>query len=281
MSATYALLGDPVEHSPSPALYAAAFRSLGFEGRYEAQRVSASELPRAMRRLAAAGGGNVTTPHKLLAAGVVDRPSVEVARSGACNCFWGTSGGSLAGDNTDVGGFLSAVRCLTSEAGTSLVGARTLVLGTGGAARAVLVGLREAEAGGAEVLSRRPSRAEAMLDELSLAPLGVRVLRTVGDAAGPYDLVVNATSLGLRPGDRLPIDLSRVETTTAFDCVYGRGGTPWTRHAAALGIRSMDGLEMLVAQAGLSVRNWIGRQPPAGVMREAASAALAGASDHG
>ena len=136
--------------------------------------------------------------------------------------------------------------------------------------------LDEARASAAEVLNRTRLEAEGMLDELRLEALQARVLGSVREAAGRYDLVINATSLGLRASDPLPSDLSRLEATVAFDCVYGREGTAWTRHARGAGLTADDGLEMLVEQARLSVLNWLGVEPPAGPMHEAARAALAG-----
>ncbi len=276
MKAGYVLLGCPVSHSPAPAMYGAAFKALRVSADYTATSVTDLELSDAMRRIADGGGGNVTLPHKRRAASLLDVSTSSVGRSGACNCFWGASDGSLVGDNTDIGGFLRSVRKLLKDAGTGLEGARTLVLGAGGAARAVLIGLDEASAASADVLNRTRLEAEGMLDELELAALQARILRDAGEAAGRYDLVINATSLGLRASDPLPLDLSRLETTAAFDCVYGREGTAWTRHARTSGLAASDGLEMLVEQARMSVLNWLGVEPPAGPMREAALAALVG-----
>lgn len=276
MRARYALLGQPVRHSPAPALYAAAFDALGVDADYVAMAVTAEELPEVMRRISREGGGNVTLPHKRRAAESVDAPTPAVRRSGACNCFWTARDGSLVGDNTDIGGFLRTVRPLVEGAGTRLEGSRSLVVGAGGAARAVLVGLEEARASAAEVLNRTRGAAEAMLDDIGLTALRTRVLVTAEEAAGPYDLVVNATSLGLKRSDPLPLDLSRLEATVAFDCVYAPRGTAWSRHATAIGMAATDGLGMLVEQARISVRNWVGAEPPPGPMREAALAALSG-----
>lgn len=276
MRARYALLGRPVGHSPSPAIYEAAFNALGADAEYAATSVSDVELASAMRELAAVGGGNITLPHKRRAAALLDVPTAAVARSRACNCFWGGRDGSLVGDNTDIGGFLRSVEGLLEDAGTSLRGSRSLVLGAGGAARAVLIGLDTAGAATAEVLNRTRLGAEQMLDELGLEALRTRILVGAEDATGRYDLVINATSLGLRPSDPLPLDLSRLEAAAAFDCVYGPAGTPWTRHATATGLATRDGLEMLVQQARISVLNWLGEEPPAGPLRAAALSALAG-----
>ena len=106
------LLGDPVENSPAPAIYEAAFRVLGVDATFVSRGVTRRELAAVMREVAATGGGNVTLPHKLLAAAALDTPSSSVLRTGACNCFWSGPEGSLCGDTTDVGGGLTAVHRL-------------------------------------------------------------------------------------------------------------------------------------------------------------------------
>jgi shikimate 5-dehydrogenase len=114
--------------------------------------------------------------------------------------------------------------------------------------------------------------------------IDVRVLRRREDAAGPYDLVVNATSLGLDPEDPLPIELGDLEAGAVFDLVYAPGGTRWSRHARSLGVPARDGLEMLVHQAAASLRRWLGSEPPpeaTEAMRDAARAAAAGADADG
>lgn len=274
MTAGYALLGDPVEHSPAPAIYRAAFRDLGVDATFVSRVVTGSELASVMREVAATGGGNVTLPHKLLAAAALDTPSSSVLRTGACNCFWSGPEGSLYGDNTDVGGVLTAVHRLERSCDLRLRGARCLVLGAGGAARAVLAALSEGGAAAAEMLNRTREKAHGVAAELELGEMAILVLGGGSDVTGPYDLVVNATSLGLRPTDPLPADLSGFGAGAALDVVYGVGGTPWVRHARALGLPAADGLDMLVAQAELSIRNWLGLVAPVEVMRRAAQAAL-------
>lgn len=274
VTAGYALLGDPVEHSPAPAIYQAAFRDLGVDATFVSRVVTRSELASVMREVAATGGGNVTLPHKLLAAAALDTPSSSVLRTGACNCFWSGPEGSLCGDNTDVGGVLTAVHRLERSCDLRLRGARCLVLGAGGAARAVLAALSEGGAAAAEILNRTREKAHGVAAELELGEMAILVLGGRGDVTGPYDLVVNATSLGLRPTDPLPADLSGFRAGAALDVVYRVGGTPWVRHARALGLPAADGLDMLVAQADLSIRNWLGLVAPVEVMRRAAQAAL-------
>jgi len=131
----FALLGDPVGHSLSPRFQNAALAALDLDGVYVALRAHAAELPGLLRGVAlAGGGGNVTLPHKALAAQVVDRTTPAVERTGACNTFWAEDG-MVWGDNTDVAGVAAAVRLVL---GGPPAGARALLLGAGGAASAAL-----------------------------------------------------------------------------------------------------------------------------------------------
>jgi shikimate dehydrogenase len=255
----FGLLGDPVSHSLSPTIYRAAFRHFGIQASYEAvlvPRGRPGSLARAMADLAASGGGNVTVPHKLEAAVLVDIGLPASRRTGACNCFWMDEAGRLVGDNTDVGGFLRALRQLE---GLDLPGAAVLLLGAGGAARAVAVACGEAGAGSIAVRNRRSDKAREMIHGVGLE----RTARVVAEGEvrdRSYDLVVNATSLGLSADDPLPLRLDGVDARYAMDLVYGPEGTAWTAHAAGLGIPTCDGLWMLVNQAILSVERWFGPQ---------------------
>jgi len=258
--ARYGLLGDPVDHSLSPRLYRAAFQYLRTPAVYEAHRVRSGDragLRRWMRDLAVSGGGNVTVPHKQAAANQLEVRLDDVRRTGACNCFWLAPDGRLIGDNTDVGGFRSAVRELE---GMRLEGASVLLLGAGGAARAVAAVCADAGVGRLTVCNRSVSRAESLVSEMRLGDLA-SVCQVPDDVGTPHDLVVNATTLGLRPGDPLPLSLARGRVRYAFDLVYGPGGTAWTRHARAMGVAAIDGTVMLIDQAVLSLERWLGRLP--------------------
>lgn len=263
----FALLGWPVEHSLSPALYGAAFRELGVEADYVPLAVREPELAGVLPAVARAGGGNITVPHKEAAAGHLDRPSGAVRRTGACNCFWEEEG-ELAGDNTDVGGFRAAVEAWPAA---RLEGSRVLLLGAGGAARAVLAACRSEGTRSVEVWNRTTERARALVRGARErdGEVELRVVETRSEARGPYDLVVNATSLGLSADDPLPLDLEGTRAAAVFDLVYGRNGTAWTAHARGLEIPATDGFEMLVRQAGLSLRRWLDVDPPLDAMREA------------
>jgi shikimate dehydrogenase len=253
----YGLLGDPVAHSLSPSICRAAFAHLGIEASYEAVRVPGGDLDaldRAMRDLASSGGGNVTVPHKEDAARIVDVVRPYAKRTGACNCFWLDVSGRLVGDNTDVGGFLYATRDLD---GLNLAGAKVLLLGAGGAARAVAVACESAGVGRLDIHNRTAERAERLIEELGLKKIARAVAVRAGFAT-TYDLVVNSTSLGMEPGDLPPLLFGDVRVRFAFDLVYGRAGTAWTRAAALAGVPAMDGLSMLVRQAVLSLERWFG-----------------------
>ena len=292
MTLRFALLGDPVRHSISPAMHHAAFDVLGLDAEYTARRTAPDEVGPIMRG-ADLAGGNVTLPHKLRAARALARPRAAVRATGACNCWWRRPDGELAGDNTDVGGLHTAF----SRFGFEPRGARVLLLGAGGGARAAVHALLEGGASSVEVLNRTPARARQLRDRAlahatvvaaatgaARAPEADRAADTVRVVAAPhagatYDLVLNSTSLGLAPGDPLPLELDRsavgARFGAAFDMVYASGETAWVRHARSLGIRAMGGLDMLVGQAALSLARWFpGRAAPFEAMREAAVAEL-------
>lgn len=270
----YVLLGDPVAHSASPAIQRAAFDAVGLEAAYVALRVLERELEPVMRAVARQGGGNVTLPHKGRAAAVLDEAAEPVRATGACNCFWSDGQGRLRGDNTDVEAFVEASRSVRAGGPR---GARLLLLGAGGAARAVLHGALSERADSVHVLNRTVRRAVRMVEQVGAASGEggrVRVLEGPDEAEGPYDLAVNATSLGLEPEDPPPLPLENRRVAAVLDLVYGRDGTAWVRRARELGIPARDGLEMLVLQAAASVRRWTGRRPPLEPLREAARRAL-------
>lgn len=269
----FTLLGDPVDHSVSPAIHEAAFRAIGVRATYGVRAVSAADLPAALRAAARAGGGNVTLPHKELAAEELDVAAPAVGATGACNCFWADARGRLCGDNTDVEGFAGAAEELLGEAG--LVDARVLLLGAGGAARAVVVGVARRGAGRVEVLNRTPARARELARDLATRACEVVPLGSPDRVRGPYELAVNATSLSLDPDGPSPPGPEGWEVGAALDLVYGPDETAWVRRARRLGIPAADGLGMLVRQAALSHRRWLGEvDPPMEAMMAAARRAL-------
>ncbi len=268
----FALLGDPVAHSLSPSFQNAAFRALGLDAVYVALRCGADEFPGLLRGIArAGGGGNVTVPHKALAARTVDRPGDAVLRTGACNAFW-LEDGAVHGDNTDVAGASAAVAALL---GRAPAGARVLLLGAGGAASAALCALADAGVEQIVIANRTPERARALADRFRTPGVRIDVVEGADALAGErFDLAVNSTSLGLKADDPLPLDpeAARVTVGAALDLVYARGETRWVREMRARGLPAADGKEMLLHQGAAAFRRWWGMEPPLEVMRTALEA---------
>lgn len=270
---TLALLGDPVGHSLSPVLQNAAFQAAGVDGVYVAVGCAQEDLVGLMRGLArAGGGGNITLPHKEKAASMLDVPSDTVRRTGACNTFWGDDDGRLHGDNTDVDG----VRRALKEFLGALTGIRVLLLGAGGAARAALMGLLEEGADEVVIHNRSVERARAVARRIGGER--ARVATQAGDLDGEtFDLVVNATRLGLAPDDPSPLDFDRLARAgAAMDLVYATQATPFVRAAEAFGVRSTDGADMLVHQGAASFERWWGGEAPLDAMRRAVQEARSG-----
>jgi shikimate dehydrogenase len=230
----------------------AAFGELGLDWRYLKLPVPPERFEQALRALPGSGyrGANVTIPHKLAAHDLADELSDSARAIGAVNTLTFTDDGRIAGDNTDAGGLLDAL--------AEPPPATALILGAGGAARAAAWALAQA---GAEVVvwSRTPERAAELA-----AGLGVGH----SERPGPAELLVNATSVGLRPGDSLE-GLPLVDARVVVDLVYGATPTPVVRWAEERGARVVDGLEVLVRQGARSLALWTGREPPVETMRRA------------
>lgn len=261
-----------MSHSLSPVIQNAAIDAAAVDGIYLALRCGQGELAGLLRGIAlAGGGGNVTLPHKEAAAALVDERSAAVRRTGACNTFW-LEDSVIHGDNTDVAGFL---RALAAIGGGSPSGARVLLLGAGGAARAVLAALMDEGADQVLVLNRTLSRAQAVATRVG--DQRVRVVPSPDQLADEsVDIVVNTTSLGLSPDDPLPLDLSLLSHIGALlDLAYGLHEPPLVTAARQRGIPCADGMEMLVAQGAASFEKWWRREAPLDAMRAALRQALA------
>jgi shikimate dehydrogenase len=211
------------------------------------------------------GGGNVTVPYKRLAADSLDHPTETVTSTGACNVFWWEEGKGLCGDNTDVEAFQTAAEALV---GTGLADRRVLLLGAGGAARAAAYACARAKVEHLDIANRTSSRAESLADTFG-GVVPMRAVKISDLESRAYDLVVNATSLGLAPGDPLPVDPRSLESEALLDLVYGHDETPLVRAARETGIAAEDGRRMLVEQAAASFQRWFRVGPPREVMYRA------------
>jgi shikimate dehydrogenase len=258
----FAILGDPVSHSLSPLMQNAAFRALGLPASYVPLRCSADDLPALMRTLGrAGGGGNVTVPHKEVAAGAVDvcRDTAKTVES--CNTFWDEEG-RLVGDNTDVHGLIEALHQL------EVSNAPWFIAGTGGGARAAVVAAQEI---GVPVAAESRSADRQRRFEQWISARGV-VLAPPAECR----VLINSTPLGLRAGDPLPIEPGRFpRAEVAFDMVYAKGETSWVRAMRPTVRRAADGRAMLVAQGAAALECWYpSKHAPVEVMRAAVNAAL-------
>lgn len=258
----FAILGDPVAHSLSPAMHNAAFRALGLDAAYVALRVEQTNLAAMMRSLAhAGGGGNVTVPFKESAAAALTRPSQRVSELGACNTFW-SMGDELAGDNTDVDGVLAALDSLDAPP------TAWLIAGTGGSARSAVAA---AVARGAKVAIRSRDSGRRHGFEQWAQGKGATLM-----AVDQCEVLINATPMGLKPGDHLPLALDATpRAQVALDLVYSKGETAWVRQMRQEGLRAADGRIMLVAQGAAAFKRWFPEEdPPVEIMRAAVNEAL-------
>ncbi len=267
-----AVIGDPIAHSLSPAMHNAAIAALGLDAVFVALRARPADLETVVQGLLAAGGAAcLTVPHKRAGAELLDEPSQLVHRTGACNVVW-PHDGAIAGDNTDVAGVAEEARRLMAGAGVR----RAVVIGTGGSARAVAVAVADAWPRSEIVaISRDPERGAVFVKWGEEAGVGCRVWDAAEDERA--DLVVNATPLGLKGDDPLPMELetlARLKPHAVLDLVYARGGTKLVREAAARGIRAMDGRGVLVGQGAAALRHFLKVEPPVEIMRAAVEDAL-------
>lgn len=269
------VIGHPVRHSLSPAIHNAAFAACGLDWSYLAFDVAPGRVGDAVRAVRALGlaGLSVTMPHKEEAAAAVDRLSDDAAALGAVNTVVLGEEGVLLGDSTDGAGFVDSLRL---DHGIEVAGLRAVVLGAGGAARAVVLALSRAGAAEVGVLNRSPARAERAAalagHRGSVVPAG-----HAADVVASAGIVVNATPLGMEgvAEGALAVDPEWLRPgQVVVDLVYRPLQTPLLRAAAERGARPVDGLGMLVHQAAQQFRRWTGVEPPVAVMFEAARSQL-------
>jgi shikimate dehydrogenase len=259
-----AVLGYPVGHSRSPAMHAAALAELGLgEGwSYEAIEVAPDGFEARVRTMPGEGfvGANVTVPHKSAALALADELSETAREIGAANTLV-FADGEVRAENTDAEGLLRSLP-------GSPQGKRALVLGAGGAARAVVWALLR-EGAEVEVWNRTELRSQHLCEELGGETVGA-------PDQGAYALIVNTTAVGLGGEDpfaELPLEAATFTADqTVVDMVYGAEPTALLRAADAAGATTVDGIEILVQQGALSLETWTGRPAPLDTMRAAARA---------
>ncbi|NBC37977.1 shikimate dehydrogenase [Novosphingobium sp. FSY-8] len=274
------VIGDPIAQSKSPAIHGYWLRGLGIAGDYGRAHVRGADLQAyiATRRADANWRGcNVTMPHKLAVMPYLDHIDPLAAKVGAVNTVVRGANGRLTGYNTDVPGFMEPLLPMLASPTPPR---RALVLGAGGAARAVVLGLIQA---GLKVTlaARDVAKAQAMLDDLAPGDplLAADMARFARPGGGAFDLVVNASPLGMVGNPPLAFDISHVAPGgVVYDIVTAPLETPLLQAARASGRVAIDGLSMLIGQADVAFVHFFGAQPPRGGADDALRAILTGAA---
>jgi shikimate dehydrogenase len=271
------VFGHPVAENPTVVMIEAAFAELGLNWRYLTIEVLPQDLAAAMQGMRAFNmrGVNLTIPHKVAVLEHLDEVKPAAALIGAVNTVV-RDGDRLIGENTDGKGFMTA---LTGDAGFDPKGKRVVVLGAGGAARAIAVELSLAGAERLTVVNRSPERGQELVALLSdRTPVQADFVRWAGSYAVPAgtDLLVNATSIGLFPNvdDRPEIAYESIVPGMVVCDVIIAPSTPFLDEARRHGARTVDGLGMLVYQGAIGFRLWTGIEAPAKVMYDALAKAL-------
>lgn len=265
-----AVFGSPVAENPTQVMMEAAFAHHGLDWRYLTIEVLPEDLPAAVAgaRAMGFGGFNLTIPHKVAVIPLLDGLGESARLIGAVNCVV-RRGNALIGENTDGRGFLESLREVVDPAGRHIA-----ILGAGGAARAVAVELALAGAARITVFNRSEGRGRELVGHLTAAALEAAYRPWSESIVLPadVDILVNATSIGLYPDTDAcpPVDFA----SPAGDCVVADvipnpPRTPFLQKAERRGLRTIDGLGMLVNQGRIGVAYWTGVEPDAQVMRRA------------
>lgn len=266
-----ACFGKPVAENPTQVMIEAAYRQLGLDWRYVTLEVDPADLAAAVAGARAMGfrGFNCTIPHKVAVLEYLDGLGESAIVMQAVNCVVRRDG-QLIGENTDGKGFVEGIKRLRDPAGKSIV-----LLGAGGAARAIAVELALAGAAKITLVNRTPERGaatKALLDDK--LDVDTELVHWQSDYTLPQDtdFLINATSVGLYPDDdvQLALDFGSLQPSTIVaDVVFNPPATHLIRQARARGSETLDGLEMLVGQGVIGVEYWTGQTPDAAVMRTA------------
>jgi shikimate dehydrogenase len=274
-----ACFGQPVAENPTGVMQEAGFRAAGLDWRYLTVEVAPADLADAVRGARAFGlrGFNLTIPHKVAVMEHLDAIAPDAAVIGAVNTVRRDDAGRLIGENTDGKGFLRGVR---QDAGFEPAGKRAVVLGAGGAARAIVTELALASVSDLVVVNRSVTRGEGMardLAEKTAANIWFEPWRGAYRVPGNVDLLVNATSIGLFPavGEMPPVDFADASRELLVcDAVFNPPETRLLEAARAVGLRTLDGLSMLVYQGVIGFEMWTGVTAPEQVMKDALRTAL-------
>lgn len=257
------ILGYPVEHSLSPAMHNAAFQYLNLDFCYVPFLVKPEGLQDAIKGIRALNivGVNVTIPHKERVIEFLDNLSEEARFIGSVNTIKNDKG-KLAGFNTDGIGFMKSL----AERGFQITDKKVLMLGAGGAARAIGYYICK-EASELYIYNRSIERAETLKKHLYTFKQNVEIMKNINSTISSFDIIINTTPLGLKKDDPLPINASLLnEHQIVCDLIYKN--TPLLQKASAIGCKTLNGLGMLLWQGVLAFEKWTGIQPPVDIMKK-------------
>ncbi|WOV92943.1 MAG: shikimate dehydrogenase [Candidatus Nitrosoabyssus spongiisocia] len=264
MVKTYAVIGDPINHSLSPTIHNAVFRDKDMDCTYIAYRIPRDELVEGINSLKKINisGFNVTIPHKIQMVKYLDVMDENCTITGACNTVLNKDG-TLKGYNTDVAGFMEPIY----RRNISVKGMSILLLGAGGAARAVVVGLKKESVGKICIANRTEQRAKELADFAS--KFGVETeIRTLNNVSGiGFDMIINSTSLGLAD-EVIPISNDTIQSSSIiYDLVYKPINTDFIKKAKESKAKIIYGYEMLLGQATRAFEIWHGIKAPYDIMK--------------
>ncbi len=256
------IFGYPIDHTLSPLMHNAAFREMGLNNCYMPFQVSPEDLPDAVKSIRCLNllGVNITIPHKEKVVSLLDEVNEEAQFIGAVNTIVNKEG-ILTGYNTDGRGFMSSL----DENNISADGKNIVIIGTGGAARAVSYYLSE-KASQLSLFDITIPKARNLVDDLKMIRNNIKLLETIEDIGKP-DIVINATPLGMKADDPLPFNPDIITPDTVVcDLVYKK--TKLLQEADKRGAKNIDGSGMLLWQGVLAFELWTGIKPPVDLMRK-------------
>lgn len=267
------VIGEPIEHSLSPVMHNAAIAEMGLDYIYLPFRIKTADLGVAIAGLAAMGvqGFSVTIPHKQAIISLLSEVSAIAKLTGAVNTVWRTEQG-WSGTNTDVEGFVAPLQALNRDWSQTT----PVILGHGGAARAVVVGCTQLGCAEIHVVGRNVQKLSQFQQSWVNAPLPITLnvhrWEELPELLPQADLVVNSTPVGMYPNvEQSPLDAAAMQLlqpgAIAYDLIYTPNPTQFLQQAQEQGAVAIDGLEMLVQQGAAALKIWVEQTPPVDIMR--------------
>jgi shikimate dehydrogenase len=268
MSKTFAVIGDPINHSLSPNIHSAAFRELNLENSYIAYRIPKGELKEGIESLKKIkiDGFNVTIPHKVEMMKYLDKMDETCSIIGAVNTVTNNEG-ILKGYNTDMDGFLDPLK----KKEIKIKDTKILLLGAGGAARAIVTGFAKEKARHITIVNRTLENANNLAQFANKIGISADAItfENIGSNLEEYNIIVNATSIGLK-NESSPISLESIKPeTVVYDIIYMPMNTDFLKKAKEKGAKIIYGYEMLLGQAVRAFEIWNGIEAPYNAMKKA------------